>query len=253
MNVEIEGYCEMSISRPSGATVSADEFKTTRRGLVAAVAVLATIVGSRKADALARPPSGGGHNCFLRGTRILAPAGEVNIEDLAVGDLVATIDGSAKPIKSMGRWSFPRTADGSWPAEALPIKVTRSALGPSLPHRDLYLSPYHCLYLDGLLVPVAALVNGRSIVRCTAMEGDTIEYFHFELEQHDVILSEGAPAETMVDVALQQDFAPRIPGQPGAVMRSRLRSAVSPWIDRRHPGDVIWERLAARAELRDAA
>jgi hypothetical protein len=221
---------------------------------------LATIVADRKADAFALRPPGGGRgseggqqNCFLRGTRILTPAGDVRIEDLAAGDLVSTIGGSAKPIKAIGHWSLPRMADGSWPKEALPVKVARSAVGPSLPHADLYLSTYHCMYLDGLLVPVGTLVNGRSIVRCTSMTCDTVEYFHIELDRHDVILSEGVPTETMVDVALRQDFAPRLSGKRSAIIRSRLRSAVSPWIDRRQPGDVIWDRLADRAQLQHAA
>ena len=39
-----------------------------------------------------------------------------------------------------------------------------------------------------------------------------------------------------------------MPVNRSAVIRWRLLSAMSPRIDRRQPGDVIWERLAERAE-----
>jgi hypothetical protein len=217
---------------------------------------------------------GGGQRCFLRGTRILTPEGEVKIEDLAVGDLVSTIDGTAKPIERLGSWSFPATSAERWPGELLPIRIARSALGPMVPHTDLYVSAFHAFYIDGLLVPARNLVNGRSIVHCTSVEADTIEYFHIELEKHDVIFSEGAPTETLladasgavfdglpddpnariaVGIGRPEPFAPIVPANRGAVIRSRLRSAVSPWIDRRQPVDAIWDRLAERAETELAA
>lgn len=262
-----------------GSKVSYD---TTRRGLVAAAAVLAAMLAAQKALAMARPPrhgrggeggrGRGRHECFLRGTRILTPKGEVKVEDLAVGDLVSTIDGTAKPIEWIGRRTYPSmTAEREkWPGEVLPIKVARSALGPLVPHTDLFLSPFHSIYIDGLLVPVRNLVNGRSIVHCRSVDSDTIEYLHVELAGHDVVFSEGAPTETLLayqgydefdnlpddrerSIDPHEPFAPRVPANRSAVLRSRLRSAVSPWIDRRKPGDTTWERLARRAEIRLAA
>jgi Hint domain len=271
----------MPISGPNSLSSDGPKvgYKTTRRGLVAAAAVFAAMVAAQKALAMARPPHhgdrrGGGNSCFLRGTRILTPKGEVKVEDLAVGDLVSTIDGTAKPIKWIGRWSYASTSTERWPGDVLPIKVARSALEPLVPHTDLFLSSFHSIYMDGLLVPVRNLVNGRSIVHCSSVDSDTIEYFHIELTRHDVIFSEGATTETLLAAASYDDFdnlpvdpgaypatnigqlrpfAPRVPPNRSAVIRSRLRSAVSPWIDRRQPGDVIWERLAERAETQIAA
>ena len=60
-----------------------------------------------------------------------------------------------------------------------------------------------------------------------------------------MIFAEGAPTETMVGDAL---FARKLSIHRSGVVLSRLRSAVSPWIDVRRPGDGIWERLAERAE-----
>jgi hypothetical protein len=45
-----------------------------------------------------------------------------------------------------------------------PIHIARFALSDQYPCRDLYLSPSHSLFIDGFLIPVEMLVNGRSIV-----------------------------------------------------------------------------------------
>ena len=54
----------------------------------------------------------GGDTCFLRGTHILTPAGEVAVEDLCAGDLVLTPMNGARPIAgSASATCWPR-ADG---------------------------------------------------------------------------------------------------------------------------------------------
>jgi hypothetical protein len=258
----------------SKSEVTGSKFAPTRRGLVAAMAVMSTVVGARAAKAGAILPDwigkGGkrpGSKCFLKGTRIRTPQGEVAVEALAVGDLVETVSGEAKPITWVGHRRFQRQANESWSTEVLPVRIARSALGPLMPHSDLYLSDAHAVYLDGLLIPVRQLINGRSIVRCS-VDGDTIEYFHIELAGHDVILAEGAPAETLRGrsdivfdswvgagsaVAPMKPFAPTVRCRARDIVRSRLRTAVAPLVDRRQPIDLVWERLAERAEERIAA
>lgn len=229
------------------------------------------MASSRKAQAFSWPPrdpgkGGHGNHCFLRGTHVLTPKGEVRVENLAIGDLVTTIGGIAKPIKWIGRRKH---GSSSADKDVLPIKISRSALGHLVPHADLFVSPLHALYIDGMLVPARNLVNGRTIVQCAPVDADGIEYFHIELAGHDVIFAEGAPTETLLagserefdnwpgDVAGEAtrpvSFAPRMPARHSVVLRSRLRSAVSPLIDLRRPEDVIWDRLAERAETRFAA
>ena len=48
-----------------------------------------------------------------------------------------------------------------------------------------------------VLIEAKDLINGTSIVQ--AKHVDEVEYFHIELETHDVILAEGAPSESFVD------------------------------------------------------
>ena len=134
--------------------------------------------------------------CFCRGTLILTPAGEVAVEELAIGDEVVTVAGEAKPIRWIGRRIVAaRFAD---PLQALPVRIKAGALDDGVPCRDLDLSPDHALLVDGALIQAGALVNGRSIVRQMTVP-ETFTYYHIELADHDLIWVENTPSETFVD------------------------------------------------------
>ena len=105
---------------------------------------------------------------------------------------MTTVSGQAKPIKWIGRQKFKRTPGRPWQGQVEPIRIARSALADQIPSRDLYVSGAHRLYLDGKLVCAESLLNGRTISRCAPDNSDEIEYFHLELERHDVIIAEGA-------------------------------------------------------------
>ena len=86
------------------------------------------------------------------------------------------------------------------------IKIAAGALGDDLPKNDLYVSPDHAFLMDGLLVNASALVNGTSITQMQAWV-DNVEYYHIETEDHEVILAEGVPAETLLDNSGREKFA----------------------------------------------
>ena len=134
--------------------------------------------------------------CFCTGTRIETGRGSVRVEDLAIGDLVLTASGRSRPVRWIGRRSYSgRFAAGN--PDVWPVLIRAGALDDNVPHNDLRVSPKHALLLDGVLVPAVALVNGCTILQTRG--GPTIEYVHIELDEHDVIYAEGAPAETFVD------------------------------------------------------
>jgi hypothetical protein len=206
------------------------------------------------------------HKCFLRGTMIRTSEGERKIEDLVVGDLLPTVFGEMRPIQWIGRYRYRKSHPANaWVRTILPIRIARSALGPDVPRADLYISEAHALLIDGVLVAAGNLVNDTTILRYDARELDELEFFHIKLERHGVIYAEGAPSETLLEVdesavnfaeylrqygpvtAKETPCAPllRYEYRRGEI-KSCFRSAMSPWIDRRQPVDVIRDKLDAR-------
>ncbi len=266
--------------------------RLSRRSLIAAAGILTTLGPGAASKALAFSSSKptkikweggdpGKHDCptkcaicFLRGTRLLTPSGEVAIEDLKIADLLLTESGAIRPIRWIGRMTFERSVEGTWSDEVRPVRVARDALGAGSPHRDLYVSRAHMIHLNGLLVPVGNLINGRTIAYAD-VDTDQLEYFHVEFEIHDVVVAEGAPCESMrlgpqhvasfdngaeyvalFGLPLHQAAAcaPTASFNGGrSALKSRLRSALAPMIDIRHPLDVVRDEMEARAQLLEAA
>jgi len=134
--------------------------------------------------------------CYCPGTLIRTARGEKRVEKLKIGDKVMTASGMARPIKWIGRRSYAgRFVMGR--KDILPVCIKAGALDENVPKRDLWISPHHAMYLDGVLIEAKDLVNGTSIVQAERVE--KIEYYHVELDTHDVIIAEGAPSETYLD------------------------------------------------------
>jgi T5SS/PEP-CTERM-associated repeat protein len=134
--------------------------------------------------------------CFVRGTRIATPRGEVTIEDLREGDTVTTASGEPKPIVWIGR-SRVDCRRHRKPEDVIPVCIRAGAFGPKIPARDLLLSPGHAIFAEGVLIPVFRLINGVSIEREEA--AGEVTYYHLELPEHDVVLAEGLSAESYLD------------------------------------------------------
>lgn len=60
------------------------------------------------------------------------------------------------------RFNIGKTARPEPPGQPEQVWPVRGALAPSVPGADLYLSPDHALFLDGVLVPVKYPINGTS-------------------------------------------------------------------------------------------
>ena len=85
-----------------------------------------------------------------------------------------------------------------------PVLVRAGAFDDATPHRDLRLSPDHAVHVNGVLIPVKHLINGTTIAREAVV--DEVVYYHIELPTHDVLLAEGLPAESYLDVGDRRGF-----------------------------------------------
>jgi hypothetical protein len=143
--------------------------------------------------------------CFHAGTRIATPSGATVVEDLRIGDDVLTSEGRSVPVKWIGRQTV-STRFG--PAERLmPVRFAAGSLGEGLPHADLTVTADHGMLVDGVICHAGALVNGTTITRVPPEEmGETYTVYHVETEEHEIILANGAPAETFIDNVSRRVF-----------------------------------------------
>ena len=235
---------------------NAAKFSRARRNLLkivgtAAVAIVGTTGPTRAQHHW--PGGGSSGTCFLRGTLVLTVDGYRAIETLTAGDKVATRRSGFAPIKSVD-WFTLNRVKGAWMGASRPVRIKRHALGENMPAQDLCLTAAHAIAVDGALVPIGNLVNGTSIVFEAAKGQETLEFFHVELERHDVLDIQGAACESL----RRPWVKPCLPllgfqGRRGE-LRSRWRSVLSVVVDRRQPLDIIRDTIEERGlELARAA
>jgi hypothetical protein len=219
-----------------------------------------------------RHHGGGGGECccLLKGTNVSTPSGERAVEDLQIGEEVDTLSG-LRTIKWIGHNKFTKDDGRPWLRSVMPIRVARFAIDERSPHRDLYLSPEHCVFLNGVLIPAKHLVNHASIAPALPAGMAAIEYYHIELATHEVILAEGAPVESFLHKDLQRETfsnfveykhfhrgerqSAMTPYAPVVGYRSRREQAasvarclISNVVDVRDPVLVARDQLIRRAE-----
>lgn len=176
--------------------------------------------------------------CFIKGTLIQTENGDIPVEDLLVGDHVITLSEQKKPIKWIGMGRF--LATRAHRNAATPVIVRKGALADNVPYHDLRVTKGHAFYIDDVLIPVEFLVNHRSILWDDHAREITV--YHVELEAHDIMVANGAPAESYRDdgnrwlfqnantgwgLPPQDTFAPVLTGGPVV--------------------DAVWRRLLDRA------
>jgi hypothetical protein len=176
--------------------------------------------------------------CFCAGTYIATPSGQERVENLRAGDRVRTAGGEAREITWIGTGRVLATRGRR--NAATPVIVRKGALAPNVPHSDLHVTKGHSLYLDGVLVPVEFLVNHRSILWDD--HAQEVSLYHVELEIHDVLVANGAPAESYRDDGNRWLFQNANAGwdQPPKAPCAEVLTG-GPVVD------AIWRRLLDRA------
>lgn len=160
--------------------------------------------------------------CFVAGTRILTPCGEVAVEALRPGDMVLTLDDGPQPL----RWVGARRLAAVGPVA--PVHLRAGVLGA---HRTLMVSPQHRVLIRN---PACALLFGEEEVLVAAKDllgapgitqrgGGEVTYVHLMFDRHQVVISEGLPTESFLPGSQAQTlFAPAQLAQIAALF---------PWID----------------------
>ncbi|WP_226898295.1 Hint domain-containing protein [Mangrovicoccus algicola] len=196
-------YVGRALYQDGGGTISADGVVFTSAGVqyYASNEEIAINGGANTAPVIATVDL---VVCFAAGTLIATPDGETKVESLEIGDLVMTPEGKSVPVKWVGRKTVMKFFQGE---RARPVRVSAGALGDGVPHRDLVLTADHALIIDGLAINAGALVNGTTISFDPLQSlPERVTYFHVETDAHDIILANGAAAETYVDYIGRQAF-----------------------------------------------
>ena len=142
--------------------------------------------------------------CFCGGTLIATPGGERRVEDIVIGDLVTTADGRTAPIKWIGVQRIKTPVNIVHDDRRAPVCISAGTLDN---HSDLYVSADHGMRVGDFIINAGALVNGTTVRLVHPAElTNAFTYYHVETEDHDVILANGAAAETFIDYAGRMAF-----------------------------------------------
>ena len=194
--------------------------------------------------------SGGILTCFLPGTGIETPAGEIAVENIRIGDeVVAILDGVrvGRRVVWVGSQHV-EISEVANPEDYCPVRITKDALAGGVPQRDLLVTPEHCLFFDGKLIPARMLVNGRSILSERTMT--SFDFHHVETAEHSILVANGALSESYLDTGNRTRFT-----QPGSVVvhfsgapKSWAHHAAAPLAVDSATVQPVWAGLNRRAQ-----
>ena len=133
--------------------------------------------------------------CFTMGTLIMTDQGYKPIETVNVGDRIHTRDCGFQPLCWIGHCTVPAHGD------LAPIEFAPGLLGND---QKLLVSPNHRMLINAasndllfgeneVFVPAKHLLDNAGVQQ---RFGTEVTYFHLLFEEHQVILSNGAPSES---------------------------------------------------------
>jgi len=143
--------------------------------------------------------------CFAEGTLIRLATGQTrDVASLKQGDMVLTADHGPKKIRWIGSVSLSeQELENNCDLRA--IRIQKNSLGPNIPSRDLLVSPQHRILIrsqiaERMFGSLEVLVAAKHL---TAIDGievahdlQTITYYHFLFDQHEIVYANGAATES---------------------------------------------------------
>lgn len=136
---------------------------------------------------------------------ILTEAGEMPVERLVPGTRVMTRDNGLQEL----RWTGSRVVDAAMLDQnpnLRPIRIAAGALGNGLPRRELIVSPQHRVLVRSRIAQkmfgaAEVLVAAKQLLQIDgidiATDLESVEYFHFLFDRHEIVLSNGAETESL--------------------------------------------------------
>jgi hypothetical protein len=124
--------------------------------------------------------------------KVVGISGEIPADEIQAGDIVIVMARAGySPVLRV----VETMVDLHRRPDAAPVLITEGAFDRFSPNRNTVVAPQTLIGLDDWLVPVSALLNGRSI-RPTAARGYA-RYVQFEMGKHDMVIADGLRIATL--------------------------------------------------------
>ncbi|MGR3712670.1 MAG: Hint domain-containing protein [Shimia sp.] len=143
--------------------------------------------------------------CFVKGTLITTPEGPKPVEALQAGGRVSLAGGGSAVLRWVSRSHFDFSALSKH-AGLRPVCIAADSLAPNVPAADLWVSQHHRIALKGWQVEMISgfskvFASARHLVPAPETPGaewaQGVEYVHLLMDQHQVLLANGAEAESL--------------------------------------------------------
>lgn len=143
--------------------------------------------------------------CFCEKTFVRTPTSEQTIGTLKVDDEVVTAQDGAQKVIWIGKREL-STAELVASPPLRPVRICAGALGGGVPRTDPYVSPQHRILIRSKIAermfgqkevfgPAIKLIGAEGIDQVTSFA--PVTYVHVLFERHQIILANGAVAESL--------------------------------------------------------
>jgi len=193
--------------------------------------------------------------CFVAGTMIATPSGEVAVETLTRGDAVTGYDGRVLTVSACYQSVFSRR-DLEADPRLRPVTIAAGALGAGLPARNLSVSRQHRMLVSSpvaermfgvreVLIPAHKLAGLPGIAQAEPAGG--VRYVHVLFDAHEIILANGAPSESLfTGPQALKSIPPEAREELRAILPEAVSDAARPSPARLIPDGHRQSRLVAR-------
>ena len=185
---------------------------------------------------------------FAATTKVLTQRGEVAVGDLSDADQVFTLDNGLRPLAHKIEVTIEN------PDQTAPICIAKGALKN---RRELLVSPNHNVLIrdwqaellfgdNEVLIPAKNLINDGSIAQ---MSVDVVEYVGLVFMEHQIVLAEGIPCETLDIAAVGQAKGPMATALPHLRIHPKHKNETARRLLHPHEADLLIQTMKVGQSL----